>query len=188
MMRALLVSLLGLSIGAVQAEGIDANISGESLNFAYQAESINLMQGGADIEAGAFVNQRGDSGVFGKMLAVGQQASQNLPVQFGVGAKAMFADVKDGENISGIGVGGRVGYVVPSRINPIGFIVEGYVAPGVTSFGNVDQIRDVSARVEVEMSGNTTVGYVGFRHLASDYNGVTTELDDNVHVGLKMRF
>ena len=175
--------------GAAHAGGLEINLSGQSGEFSYLHSTTSLVQGGLDLGVGFFYNQRGDTMVTGRVMSLGQQASYGQPIQLGVGAKAYVVNLDSGESLGGIGLGGRIGYVVPSSISPVAWIAEGYFAPTVTSFGKADRLLELLTRVEIEITP-TALGYIGYRLTSVRVAGENSdvELDDNMHIGVRFVF
>ncbi len=181
----LALSLSGLS--PVMARGLDVSISGETVQMGLFSQTAKLVQGGADVGASLLLNDASDAVLSGTILAIGEPPRQGAPYQFGIGAKAYLADLDVGENMAGVGIGGRVTFVVPNGVSPVGLVLEGYIAPGITAFGDADQITDLAARIEIEVTPSAS-GYVGVRSLEVDFPDKTVTIDDNVHVGVRINF
>jgi hypothetical protein len=70
----------------------------------------------------------------------------------------------------------------------MGIVLEGFYAPDITSFGGTESVGEVSLRYEVQVVPNT-LGYVGYRKLDVGLDGHSdVELDDNVHMGIRLIF
>lgn len=180
----LLASLL--VTGPVHAAGVDISLSDETANFQFLFDSSSIGYGGADIGIGGFYNEDGDYVAHGNLLVTNNPGSGN-PWQVGIGAKAYYADLDIDETASAIAIGGLVRYIIPAE-TPMGVAVEGYAAPSVTSFNDTERFSEAMARFEVEIVPSTR-GYVGYRWKETRIDGVgDVELDDAVHLGIRMFF
>jgi hypothetical protein len=83
-------------------------------------------------------------------------------------------------------LGGRVGYTIPANI-PLLITVEGFYAPEVLSTEG-ENMLDLITRFEVEFIPRT-LGFIGYRLFEVDLEGRDeVQLDDNIHVGLRLNF
>jgi hypothetical protein len=182
------VSLALCSTGA-QANGFDISLSDETANVVYLTDSGSLGYGGADVGFGVFWNEADDVVGHANILVTSNPQSGNN-FQFGVGAKAFLGEVDgpdEDENVSAVGIGGMVRYVIPSQ-TPMGVSVEGYWAPDVTSFSDTEGLKEVTARFELEVMPSTR-GYVGYRLLEPDLDTAgKVEIDDEFHIGIRFIF
>ncbi len=186
-MRKVCLLLLGLLFSPPSvAVGIDLSLSDKTANFQFLFDSASLGYGGADIGVGAFYNENNDWMTSGNLLVSSNPPSGN-PWQFGVGAKAYHAELDIDESASAIAIGGLVRYIVPAD-TPLGFAVEGYTAPSVTSFSDTERFHEVMARFEVEVVPSTR-GYIGYRWMETRVEDVGRyRLDDEFHVGIRLFF
>lgn len=177
---------LALFAGGAEAAGLDISLSNETANLVYLIDSGSLGYGGADIGFGFFYTEDDDYMVTANVMVVGT-LGERRDLQFGVGAKAYGADLDNGEEVLAIGIGGQARYVFQTR-TPVGVVLEGYVAPGITSFGDTESARELNLRFEVEVLPSTR-GYIGYRFLEFDLEDVDdAELDDHVHLGIRLQF
>ena len=185
--RSLALAALALSSTGAHAAGFDISLSDETAHIQYLTDSGSLGYGGADIGFGVFFNENDDVLGTANLLVTSNPASGNN-LQFGIGAKAYGGevDVPD-ETVGAIGIGGLVRYVIPSQ-TPMGIALEGYVAPSVTSFADTEGLTEVMTRFELEVMPSTR-GYIGYRFLEPELEQAgEVELDDEVHVGIRVTF
>ena len=99
-----------------------------------------------------------------------------------------FIDIDDiDQDVLALGIGGQARYVFQTR-TPVGFVLEAFAAPGITSFGDTENGREVNVRIEIEVLPSTR-GYIGYRHLEFDLEDVDdVEVDDNAHIGIRLHF
>ncbi len=186
-MRARVIpAVLALFAGGVNAAGLDISLSDETANIVYLIDSGSLGYGGADVGFGFFYTETDDYMLTANIMVVGT-LGERRDLQFGVGAKAYAADLDIKQEAVAIGIGGQGRYVFQTR-TPVGLVLEAYYAPGITSFADTESARELNLRVEIEVLPSTR-GYIGYRHLEFDLERVNdVELDDNVHLGIRLQF
>jgi hypothetical protein len=179
---ALILGLCGASWA--HADQAEISLSERAAEFDY-ARAIDASA--ADISAGLFFNEESDLMLNGGLVVSGQPPGE-LPFSFGAGAKAYVAGLDDpDEDIAAIALGGRVGYTIPANI-PLHLTAQGFYAPSITAFSGADNLLDFITRFEVEFIPRTTA-FVGYRFLQTDLeDGRDVELDDNIHIGLRLNF
>lgn len=193
-MKRAMMALMGLfmlsPLANLQARGLDISVSAESAQLMYLHQSEAMSQNGAELGFGYLYNDKDGSMASLRLLTIGQKARYGSPFQIGVGAKGMFGQTEDEDaDIGGVGVGGRLAYVVPSSVSPVGFVAELFYAPGILAFGDADAITDFNARVEIDIRSNQAQAYVGYRLIKVELdNDTDVEVDDNVHVGFRIAF
>ncbi|MDQ7074828.1 MAG: YfaZ family outer membrane protein [Gammaproteobacteria bacterium] len=188
MFKPLLLSVCLLGSAVVNASSLDISLSSKTANFQFLSDASALGSGGADIGVGVFYDDSSNYMANANILVVGHPASESLPMQLGVGAKAYVASL-DGtdESVAAVGLGGIARYIVPADI-PVGLTLEAYYAPPITSFSDTEEVIQVEARVEVNVMPSARA-YLGYRYLNTrlKLSGDVT-LDDRLHVGIRLNF
>jgi len=181
------VVALGLcSTTTAQAAGFELALGQDTASAVYLTDSSSMGYGGADLGFGAFFNNDDDVMLTGNFLVTGSPG-QDLPLQFGVGAKGYYTDLDSNRDASAIGIGGQVRYLFPTR-TPIAFAVEAYYAPRITSFEDADSFVEFNPRFELEVVPGTNA-FVGYRWIEADMErGRDEELSDEVQVGIRLTF
>lgn len=185
--RCIVACLMLFSCGAAHGAGIDISLSDETAHLQYLTQSGSLGYGGADVGFGVFFTEQDDFVGTGNLL-VTSNPSRGNNIQFGIGAKGYGGKI-DGidKSVGAIGIGGLVRYIIPAQ-TPMGVAVEGYAAPAITSFGDTEELGEFMARFELEVMPSTR-GYVGYRLLEPQVeNSGEVELDDSLHVGIRLTF
>mgnify|MGYP006297608205 CR=1 FL=1 len=185
--RCLPIALLAICSQGAHAAGVDISLSDETAHIQYLTDSGSIGYGGADVGFGVFFNEADDVLGTANLLVTSNPASGNN-LQFGVGAKAYAGEIDAiEEDVAAIAIGGLVRYVIPSQ-TPMGIALEGYVAPKVTSFDDTRSLSEVMTRFEIEVMPSTR-GYIGYRWLEPELERAgDVELDDQVHVGIRIVF
>lgn len=177
---------LTLLAGGADAAGLDISLSNETAYLVYLLDSGSLGYGGADMGLGFFYTEEDDYMLTANLMVVGTLGDRR-DLQFGVGAKAYGADLDNDAEVLAIGIGGQARYVFQTR-TPVGLVLEGYLAPGITSFADTERATEVNARVEIEVLPSTR-GYVGYRFIEFDIEDVgDVEVDDHAHLGIRLQF
>lgn len=192
-MKKLCVSLLGLiSATTVSAEGFDINLSKETASVNYLFNASQLSSGGADASVGVFYSDRDDMDVTianGKVLVTGNIQGADQYLKFGVGAKVGAGRARRAKDSIGyLGLGARLGYLIPSASVPMGVFAEAFYAPKITSFGDVEEVVEVTAGFEAEVAPSAK-GYIGYRFLNVEVEGGgDVDLDKSAHLGVMFEF
>ncbi len=197
--------LLLLAPTAVWAGAFDLSLSDESANFVYlfNNDPLNPQRlpatGGSELTAGFFVNED-DSHLFhGTLLARGYRQTSTRQYQVSAGMRLIGGDVNvddrslvnsaDDESVGALALGFQAGVLLrPAEFNPVELTVEGFYAPGITSFSDAERYSHISVRLQVEIMSRASA-YIGYRQIrfdTNDFNDLT--LDDSAHLGLVIAF
>jgi hypothetical protein len=185
--RCLAIAALAACSTGAHAAGLDISLSDTTAHIQYLTDSGSLGYGGADVGFGVFFNESDDVIGTANLLVTSNPASGNN-LQFGVGAKAYGGDIDAiDEDVTAIAIGGLVRYVIPSQ-TPMGIAIEAYGAPKVTSFDDTRNLVEIMTRFEIEVMPSTR-GYIGYRFLEPELERAgEVELDDEVHLGIRIVF
>ncbi|MEM7208742.1 MAG: YfaZ family outer membrane protein [Pseudomonadota bacterium] len=186
MKKHILPCILLLCATHAQADGLDISLSSETASIVYLSDSSSLGYGGADVGYGVFFNEEDDYLFNANFLVSGKPASQQQPLQFGVGAKGYLGIFDESDfDIGALGIGGQIRYVIPSSVAPMAAALEIYYAPDITSFGDATSLTEVALRYEFEIVPSTRA-YVGYRLIEVDFDDVDdVEIDDEFHLGIR---
>ena len=186
MKRLLGAAALGVCSTTTHAAGLDIALGQDTASLVYLTDTASMGYGGADIGFGGFFNNDDDIMVTGNFLVTGSPG-QNIPLQFGVGAKGYYTDLDSNRDASAIGIGGQVRYLFPTETH-LAFSVEGYYAPRITSFQDADSLAEFNPRFELEVVPGTHA-FVGYRWIEFDMDGgPDEELSDEINVGIRLTF
>lgn len=104
-----------------------------------------------------------------------------------VGPRAYGAFLNaENEDIFGIALGAEARYWMGAD-RSTSVVLGAFYAPDIATFGQADNIADLSLDIETELRPGTDV-YVGFRAFEIDVASGDREVDDNMHVGFRRRF
>jgi len=186
----------------VRAEGLDLALSDDTANLSVllnpfnpqrfdprKRRQIGVVPQGSELALGAFVNEVGDSLLHATILTKGVHIPNGRLYKFGAGLRVIGGDLDIDENVSALALGFHTLVMLGfAATTPLDFIVEGWYAPGISSFGDAENYVELSARLQVEIIGQARA-YVGYRRLTFDTNDFgDQELDNGVHLGLNITF
>ena len=183
------IVLAGLISGQSYATGVDLKLADETAEILYLTESSTFGYGGADIGMGFFFNEADDWMVSALAMVTGNSASNERALQFGVGLKFLMASLDAAkEDVAAMGLAAQVRYVIPTS-TPVAFLVEGVIAPKVTTFSGAEQYLEFRFAVELEVTPSARA-YIGYRNIEIDLEKFNSgiEIDDNVHLGVRIEF
>jgi len=128
-----------------------------------------------------------DDDVYAGRLAVMRFAEPRDPrILLGIGL-GFYAIIDDDENADAYAVAliANAGYALGTKY-PTSIIGEVAYAPQITTFGDGEDILDLSVRAEVALS-NTTAAYVGYREInVSIEDGEDIDVLDGLRVGIRV--
>lgn len=189
--------MLSMALAATQAnaDGVDLRLADETAEILFLTESSTFGYGGADVGIGVFFNEADDYMISASAIVSGNSANNNNQWQFGVGGKLVYVSLDDEplrnsqeEEVGALAIGGQVRYIIPAA-TPVAFLAEGFIAPSVTSFSDADQYLEYRLAVELEVTPSARA-YLGFRTIEIDLDPAPSgiEIDDEVHIGIKVEF
>jgi hypothetical protein len=174
------------SAAPAHAAGLELALGNDTASLTFLTESAGMGYGGADLGFGGFFNNDDDLMLTGNLLVTGTPG-RNVPIQYGVGAKAFLTDLDSDRDANAIGIGGQIRYMFPTE-TPIGVSLEGYYAPSIVSFGDADSLLELTPRLELEVVPGTRA-FVGYRLTEFDMDGgPDEELADEINVGIRLSF
>ena len=89
-------------------------------------------------------------------------------------------------DIFAIAVGGRLSYLFREN-GATTMSVSAFYAPDIITFGNADNVVDVSIRFETQLTPATRI-FLGYRSFEFDLLDAKRKIDDDVHIGFRRRF
>ena len=169
--------------------GLDLALSDESANLQLLINPYGLASGNSEIAVGGLVNDVDDVLFFGSIMARGPRQSETAFYALGAGMKIYGGNLEVDQSIGALAIGARVGIlVVPHRVNPVDFVVEGYFAPSITSAGDTEKLWEIAGKFQLEIVPSARV-YLGYRLIKADTKDFgKVELDDNIHLGINISF
>jgi len=186
--RIFAILAMAVVFNQVQAKGLDLRLADKTAELIYLTEASTFGYGGADMGIGFFYNDADDFMFSASAMVSGHGSGNNRPLQFGVGVKVLYAtlDLPD-LDAGALAVGGQVRYVIPSS-TPVAFLAEGFISPDITTFSDAEQMIEYRFALELEVTPSARA-YVGYRKIEFDMTGLGDyEMDDEVHLGVRLAF
>lgn len=189
MIKRIMATLLLAVTGTVHAAGLDLSLSDTTASFVLLTDSSSLGYGGADVGFGVLYNENDDIIFNASFMVVGNPASSQRPVQFGVGAKAYVGNYDKADlDVGALAIGAQLRFVIPSALAPMAATVGFYYAPDIVSFSDADSLTELTFRFEFEIVPSTSA-YFGYRRLEVDFKDLNdAEFDDSFHLGIRISF
>lgn len=186
----MVLRVLGVVLGVMAAaqaaaDTLDFNLHNDALRATY-SRAIGASKG-LDLDMGYLYAK--NPAQTDHLLHVGLQVSgQNWSKQgnfdIGLGGRVVYVDTKPG-NSANIAVGGHVRF---SPVQRLGFGGSLYYAPKITSFLDSEEYVEWNLSVDYQLLTKAFV-YVGYRKVEVDIkNKSRYEVDDNLHVGMRLMF
>lgn len=188
MLRKILALSLLTVTSVVSADTLEIGLSDSSAMFRYGVPAS--LAGKSEVYAEFMYNDK-NSIIGGVGLLVANDEMNSPGLTIGVGAKAVFAVVKETPNrksASALALGAQIRYELPVE-RRVAFSGEFYLAPRIISFGDVDRYQQYGARAEFSVSPQVQV-YAGYRRIAYNIRngGGEAVLINGPHLGVQMSF
>lgn len=179
-------ALAVLAMPAAHAASLDLSLSDDSAQFLLTTPTDQW--GMRDGEAGVGLLFNEDDDLLGTLrLLSTNRVSPSL--RFGVGVQGYLGDLDEvNETASAIAVGGNVGFSLAAQV-PITLVLEGFIAPNILSFGDIERVTEYGARIEGEVSERAAV-FVGYRKIEMDLDAGRGdyEVEDGLNLGVRIGF
>lgn len=179
--------LLGLASSSVQAAEFELALSKDTAAIDILSDSAVLGSGGAELSVGALYNDSDD--VLGHigLLVRGVPAGEQ-PFSFGLGGRVYLASLdKPDAGVGALALGAGARYLIPGNI-PMAVGGDIYYAPGITTFNDADDLLDLKIRFEADVLPSATA-FIGYRNIVVGLeNGPNYDVDENVHLGIRILF
>ena len=167
--------------------GIEVYLSENALQALY-TRRMNIGElGTADIHAGVFFDEDRDLVGIGDVLTDVADSGRFPRWSFQVGPRT-YAVLLGTENqdIFGVGLGGRARYTV-GRKDSVSIELGGFYAPDILTFGEANNVREVSARVGLAFNSSLS-GFVGYRIFTVGLLNGDKRLEDGAQIGFRRNF
>jgi hypothetical protein len=187
-------AVLGLALfacsGAARAEIIDFSVGDNSFRLAVNGPLSRLIsdtKGQYDVGIVLRPKTSDDLLVLHTgVLLTGDAGFKDADVAAGLGIRAVYIG-RDDDSGGAVALGGQIETRFPGY-ERIGFSVYGYVAPEVTSMGQVEKYHELGVGVDYQLLKDASI-YLGYREIKTtiaEHDGI--KADDSVHVGIRLSF
>lgn len=189
-----------LLTATANAGGVDLALSNNTAHLSMLLNPHAFYQGGgSEVGFGGFISEEGDKLLHTTLIARGYRQSATSQYSLGAGIKALYGDViipadsnngnETDETVGALALGFQAGMLISSsRHNPIEALIEGFIAPSITSFSDAERFAELNARLQIEIipQAQAYVGYRRMRFNTRNFDNVL--LDRSVHLGIKLTF
>lgn len=171
---------------AEPSQTIEAYLSENAMQVLYGRNMDVGELGANEVRAGVFLNEDRDLiGIVDMLFDVGEPNRRPYwSLQVGPRAYGALMTIEN-QDIFSIGLGGRLSYFLGRNRNS-SVSVAAFYAPDIVTFGNADNIKDTSVRIETRLSETTNL-FIGYRVFEFDLD-IDREVDDNLHLGITHQF
>jgi hypothetical protein len=195
MRKIILFSFIILSFATTYpAQAGDFELMGgdEIIQLSYLTTSTLLGTQEQGLNFGLLLTEKRD--IIGTMgLTVPGLIGDPLPdwLSFAFGAKGYFALLSDPVDLEvfSLAPGVESRLTLPTKM-PMHLTGSFYYAPKIITFGDAENMYDITARYEVEFTSSTT-GFVGYRLLRYEQEeggGEEIDVDEGIHAGVRITF
>jgi hypothetical protein len=171
------------------AQGIEAYISNKAMQAMYTRRVDMGEFGTNEMRAGFFINEERDLILVGDLLADvgGADRRPNWGLQVGPRVYGALLSSIDKDDVFAISLGGRLSYYL-GRNRATALSVAAFYAPEIITFGNADNVSDVSVQFSTRLTESTRV-FVGYRTFQFSLPGDNDrKVDRGGHVGIAYHF
>ncbi len=177
---------LGLASGmtpTAQAAQLDFDLSDKAARIDYRFE---LTDTGLTADVGLLHHKDDGDLLYAGIVLVGDAAEAKEAFTAGLGLRLAALDANAAGDGAALSIGGFVRYVFPD-FNRFALGGDAYIAPSVTSFGDLDRYFEYSLRGEYRLTKNAGM-YLGAREVQGDFGFGNTTIDDGLFVGISLEF
>lgn len=179
--------VLCLAAATVSAAEFEIALSKDTAAIDILNDSDILGSGGAELSIGGLYNDADDILGHIGLLVRGVPAGEQ-PFSFGLGGRLYFAKIDEPDASAGaLALGAGLRYLIPGNI-PMAVGGDIYYAPGITAFSDADEMYDMKIRFEADVLPSATA-FIGYRNvMVSIEDGPNYDIDEDVHVGIRILF
>lgn len=182
-LAALALGLCSSMASTAQAAQLDVDLSDKSARIDYRFE---LTDTGLKADVGLLHHKDDGDLLYAGIVLVGDAAQSTEAFTAGLGLRISAIDADAAGDGAALAIGGFLRYVFPDY-NRFAIGGDAYIAPSVTSFGDLDRYYEVSLRGEYRITKNAGL-YVGAREVEGDFGPGYATIDDGLFVGISLDF
>lgn len=170
-----------------QGHEIEVYLAENALQAMYTTELDVGELGMNEIRAGFLFSEARDLVLTGDMLVDVGQRPERPRWMLDVGSRVYGALLNvENQDVFAIAVGGRLSYLFRQN-GATTMSVSAFYAPDIITFGNADDVVDVSIRFETQLTPATRI-FLGYRSFEFDLPDAERKIDDDIHIGFRRRF
>lgn len=187
-MNRIFILALTLTMSTLLSTPTQANF----LNFSLNDDAISgdylggFYRPGFWIHSGFYHHQDKGENYHAGLLLTEPHSNRDSRLWMGVGGQGVYFDA-DGPDGSALAIGGMASALLLPGL-PLKGEFEGFYAPSVLAFNNIDHYYRFSARLVFDLMSQVSV-YGGYRKIHLGFDKIQErDLDDTIHVGAIMQF
>ena len=183
--RCLALLVLSVASPALLAAGLDINVNTDAVRITGDFDVSNNIK----VDGSWFHHQDNGNILGAGFHLTGDASGGQSPVAAGLGGRLYYVDSDTRAKDSGgaLALGGYLEYTFP-QFNRFTVGGSAYYAPGVLSFGDVDDYLEYGAWAGYSVLRDGVV-YLGYRRLEAGFDGTPdVTFDTGMHLGLRLRF
>lgn len=161
---------------------VNLDISDETIHVAFATKpskkSLNI--------SASFLHHEDDGEVYSVGVFAQSPINNRQDLHGALGGRFYYLDA-DGPDGYGVGLGGELGYKIPS-VKGLSIHGEAYYAPKVTMFSDIERFVDVSIRAKYQILEQGSI-YLGYRSQKVHVeHSSSANIDEGAHVGISLQF
>ncbi len=184
-LRTLTTAIVFAVTGHAHAATVDVALSDESARFALSSFVGGFSEGRTIMSSSLFYNTENDGVVSAGLHMIDVVGSKTPGLQVGVGFQAYYSHLTDHDGIA-LALGGVISYRAP-QLQRVNFVIHGHHAPSITSYMDSERLSEYGVSIEYSLLPQADI-YIGYRKIEVDDQGLTLEMDDSGHIGLRITF
>jgi hypothetical protein len=184
-----LCAALGLALGTLLTAGpaaagdLDFDLSNNAARFDFR---FPVTESGLEADLGILHHEKDGDMLFGGIQLVDDAGGGSEAFTVGLGVRAVSLDANTADGTA-VAIGGFFDYVVP-EYNRFAMGGYAYIAPAVTSFGDMERYLEYGVRAGYRVMKKASL-YVGYRDVSADFiGGVDATIDQGLHAGISLEF
>lgn len=187
--RILTAALLLSVAGVASATDLDLNLSDDTAEIGLSQTLQSQQPDTSRVGAAVLFNDDDDVVGSGFWHVTGNLRQGYEPLKFGAGVKAYLANLDAADTtVAALGIGGLLRLEIPQTTVPLAAVVEGHIAPAITTTGQGEGVEELIGRLEARFARNATA-YIGYRYLNFEVNHHRDRrVDNGFLVGLRLGF
>lgn len=168
---------------AASAAELDFDLSNSAARFDYR---FQVTDSGLHGDFGILHHENNGDMIFGGIQLIDDAGDGAEPFDVGLGVRVVSIDANAVDG-SAVAIGGFFNYVFP-EYNRFAMGGYAYIAPAVTSFGDMERYLEYGLRADYRVMKKASL-YLGVRDISADFvGGVEATIDDGFHVGISLEF
>ena len=176
------VFVLLIASTASWGRSIELDMHNEAIGFNY-INSDSVIINGMGVEAGFLLKESTKPLIHLGLSVAGKNQSKKGTFDISMGGR-LYNMQDSGSSFTAIALGGAVRFSPAERV---GLSAHLYVAPDITTFGDSSGLSDFMIRADYLVIPQA-YAFIGHRRIDAKLLGSNTDIDNNLHIGMKLLF